>query len=907
MPARRLGLSAALLILLTALVVSAAAQPQPVIETKLENGLTVLMKESRAAAVVTAQVWFRTGSRNEHTGITGISHLLEHMLFKSSKNYKQGEITRMVRERGGIDNAATWTDFTYYWVLLSSEHLDFALEALAERLGNALLLEEEFEKERTVVLSELQGHENNPDRLLYQAVMAAAFKAHPYRWPVIGWQSDVENVTRDQLAEYYARYYHPNNATLVLVGDFDPEAAMRLIRQRFGGVPSRDLPPPVYTVEPVQRGERTVTIRREGSAERVMIGYHIPSLTDPDIYPIVVLDRILSGGRSGRLYQALVETRLAVSAWSSSGGRRDPSLFLLGATAQQGVTAQQIEQALLDQVEKARSSLPTDEELQAAKNQLEAYFIFQNDSVSDQGEQLGYYNTLDSWRYLDTLIPNIKAVTAEQVRTVAAKYLTRDNMTAGRFIPTDGGGGGAESEPPAGSVHALRLPDAREGVSYYAEHRPVAAESAVKAAEGRRLVEPHREVLDNGMVVIVHENHSNPTVAIAGNLKAGSCFDPPGKSGTASLTAEMLGRGTASRTALELARAVEFVGASLGASAGVESANFNASSLARDFDLILELLADQLRNPVFPQDQFENASARSLSRLEQSKESPRTRAFRAFNNSVFPPGHPYHEPTFDQAERELRSITRDDLVEFHRRYYRPDTTIITIVGDVDARAAVDAVKKYFGDWKADGPAPVVDIPTVMPSSPGERIVVPMADKSEASVVFGHAFGVRRSDPDFYAVRIMNQILGGAGALASLLGEEIREKQGLVYNVYSAFDASLGAGPWYASLGTSPKDVDRAVDTVKSVVERFREEGPTQEQFEQAREFIVGVFPIALETNAGIARAILSAEFNGLGMDFLANYAGIYRGVTLEQVRAAAAKYLRPDLATLVIAGPYEGN
>ncbi len=915
---------ALMMLLQLAMAGSLWAQAPGVKEVKLDNGLVVLMKETHAAPVFTAQVWFKVGSRNEHVGITGISHMLEHMLFNSSKNYKKGEITRMIRERGGIENAATWTDFTYYWQLLSSENLDLSLRTLAERVGRALLLPEEFAKERTVVLSEMQGNENNPDWLIYRNLWASAFMASPYHWPTIGWQSDVENIDIKQLRTYYHTYYYPNNATLVLVGDFDSEKALPLIKKYFGAIKAHPLPRPVYTTEPPQYGPRETVLRREGSAERIEMGYHIPALVDPDTYPLMVLDQVLSGGRSSRLYQALVETQLATSAWSSAGSRKDPALFMLGATARQGVHVDQLQKALQEQVEKAKSTQPTAEEMQAAKNQLEAYFVFQNDSVSDQGEQLGYYNTIADWRYLNTLIPKVKAVTPEQVQAVAKKYLTDDNVTVSKFIPTGPSTGGGPTVP-MGPVQMSKMP----GAAYYRPHpqplsweergaggashsprpslRPSSGQAPARGegVGGASTVKPHREVLPNGITLIVQENHSNPTIAIAGNLKAGSYFDPEGKSGVADLVADMIGRGTQKRSALQLAQETDYVGASVDTSAGVESARFSAKALKKDLPLVVDILSDELRNATFPQDQFERAKGQTLSDLEQSKEIPGARANRAFYNTVFPAGHPYHDLTFEQAEQQLQGITREDLVSFHKTYYRPDTMIIAIAGDVTPAEASGLVKQYFGDWQASGPKPEVSIPTVQPPARGSKIVIPMMEKSEVDVVFGYPMGIKRSDPDFYAARIMNQILGGAGALGSLLGEDIREKHGLAYNVYSTFDATLGAGAWYAELGTNPKNADQAIQLLKTDIEQFKKNGATKQQFTQAREFIIGVFPIALETNSGVAQMLLNAEFYGLGMDYIQNYAKTYRSVTLEQVNAAAKKYLHPDKAALVIAGPYQ--
>lgn len=887
------------------------AQPGSVIETKLNNGLTVLMKPVHAAPVFTAQVWFKVGSRNEHNGITGISHMLEHMLFNSSKNFGKSEISDMIRKRGGIENAATWTDFTYYWQLLGSDNLEFSLKTLSERVGNAKLTDKEFANERTVVLSELQGNENNPDRVLYNKVMSTAFQQSPYHWPTIGWQSDVEHISGQQLRDYYRTYYHPNVATLVLVGDFDPKVALGLIKKYFSSKPAGPTVPPVYTTEPPQHGERVILVRREGNAQRTMLGYRVPAINDPDSYALTVMDQILSGGRSGRLYQALVEKQLATDVYAMTGDRRDPSLYIMAASGRRGVTADQLENALLQQVETVKTTLPTDREMQAAKNQLEASLVFQNDSVSDQGEQLGYYNTITSYKYLDTLIPRLKAVTPEDVKRVANKYLNTDSLTVGKFIPTDGSAAGGSGAGPGaiGPTHVSSDMTWKSLASNYKRTTrtyvgPKPKPAATSSSSAVKRAKPTRVVLDNGMVVIVQENHSNPTIAIQGYTKAGSNFDPEGNKGTASLTAEMITRGTAKRNALQLAQASEFVGASVDTTVGTENLNFAAKALSKDFGLMLDVLSDELINSTFPADQLDQVRGGLLSELEQSKESPERQASRAFYNSVFPAGHPYHKLTVADAQAQMQAVTRDDLAAFYKTYYRPDTSIIVISGDVKTADAIAAVKQYFGDWKAEGPAPKVTIPDTLRQTAPKNMVITMKDKSQVAIVLGHAMGMRRSSPDYYAARLMNQILGGGGALGSILGDQIREQQGLAYDVYSTFDSGLGAGPWYAALGTNAKNVDKAIASLKRIVKDFTVKGATQKQYEQAREYLIGVFPIALETSDGMARTLLNAEFYGLGMDYIANYPKIYRSITLAQVNAAAKKYLHPDAATEVIAGPY---
>jgi zinc protease len=900
----RLLIITILLFVVSAINVFGGAITGNVIEKKLPNGLTLVMKEVHSAPVVNAQIWFRTGSRNEYSGITGISHLLEHMLFNSSSNYKKGEITRLIQERGGIENGATAQDFTYYWNMLSSEHLDFAIRILAEKTGNALLKPNELKNERGIVLSELQGYANQPDRLLYDAVNFTAYTAHAYRCPIGGWQTDVANVPHQDLVNYYKKYYYPSNATLVLVGDFDVNEAVRLATKYFGSKPAGKPASPLYTTEPVQHGEKRITLHREGSSERVLLAYHIPAFANKDTWALMMLDQILSGGRASRLYQSLVETRLASGSWSSASSRKDPGLFYIGATAMKGVSLDKLEQAIGDIIEQAKKQPPTENEMQAAKNQLEAYMVFQNDSVSDQGEQLGYYNTTGSWKDLDRMYENVKKVTPQQVQEVAVKYLTQDNKTVGRFIPIAPGpempGGGA------GALQAHANPTWDKLNKYPIDKLPVLAKTApISTKKQSQITLPKRYVLDNGLVLLIHENHSNPTVAISGLLKAGACFDPKGKSGTAELTASMLNRGTTERSALQIASQIEFVGASISFSAGDEAADFGAQCLTKDLDMVTQLLADQLRNPSFPEAQFSMLQRQMLNGIDQSKESTGAQAFRAFNNSVFPDGHAYHALTFEQQLAETSSVNRDDLVSFHKTYYRPDNMIVTVVGDVKPADVIALFKQRFGDWKGEGPKPVVDIPLIKSQTAPKKIVVNIPDKTEVSVVMGFASEIKRKDPDYYAYRIMNQVLGGSGALGSILGQEIREKRGLAYNVYSTYSGTLGAGAWYASLGTSPDNTTKAINTVTQVIKRYKEKGPTEAEFQNARRFIVGVLPIALETNSGMAGFLTSVENIGLGTDYLRKYRSIYGGVTIDQVKKAAKRYLHPEAATLVIAGSYK--
>ncbi len=905
-------------IVLVALVLVAAgafAAENQVTETVLPNGLKVLIKEVHSAPVFTHQIWYKVGSRNEHTGITGVSHIVEHMLFKGTKEYGKGQFSSIIQSKGGQDNGGTSSDYTLYYQLMSKDHLELVIKLEADRMKNALFDPKEFEAERIVVRSELEGNENDIDTVFYQTLQAVAYQVHPYRWPTIGYVQDVENVTRDQAYNYYQTYYQPNNATVVIVGDVDTQATLELVRKYYGSIPKGPEPPKVHLVEPKQNGERRFVLERPGTAARTMIAYHIPDISHPDVFPLMMLDQVLSGGRSARLYQALVEGQLATSAWSSSYPRKDPGLFTLGATGSEGVTAAQLEQALLDEVEKIKAAPPSEEELTRARNQLEAYLVFQNDSVTQQGELLGFYESVISWKYLETILPNVKEVTPADVQRVANQYLTKENRTVGWFDPVNSPTAGTGSGVGAPSEYNFKNPMEME-IAYYkspgsiATPRPI--ETVVNAKtptrlpeSGAKAVEPKRTVLKNGMVVIVHENHSNPTIAIRGTLKAGGYFDPAGKNGLASFTASMLDRGTTKRSSLDIANELEYVGASVGVSSDTEAVRFSGKSLSKDFNLVLDILSDQLRNPSFPQEQIDKVKGQMIVGLQMEQESPQQQAGRAFLRAIFPEGHPSRPQTLQEDAEAIQSFTRDDLITFHKKYYGPETTAIVIVGDVDFDEAVKAVENYFGDWKPTGTPAKMEFPKVQLAKSSSTQVIEMPDKRQVDVFYGHAGQLRRSDPDFYAAVVANHILGGGGGLDSKLGKHIRDDLGLVYSIGSGFDAGLGDGPWYMGFGTNPENVDKASAAADKVIRDFIKDGPTEQEFEETIDYITGSFPIRLETNDGVAGILSAAEFYGLGMDYIQKYTSYYRAVTIDQVREAAENHFHPDKATVVIAGPYK--
>lgn len=447
-------------------------------KTVLSNGLTVLLREMHHAPAASFWVWYRVGSRNEATGATGISHWVEHMLFKGTPTYPQGEFDKAVAREGGMFNGMTWLDFTTYFETLPSDRIDLALRVEADRMVHAVFDPAETEMERTVIISERQGNENNPGFLLSEAVQAAAFQAHTYHHAVIGWQCDLETMTREQLYRHYRTFYAPNNAIIALAGDFDSAALLARIEALFGGIPAGPALPPFTTKEPAQRGERRVTVEGPGSTAYIEIGYRAPQATHPDYHPLVVLETILSGAkgmslwgggtanRSSRLYKALVETELASDADCAISSTIDPYLFSFEATVRGGRTLQEVEAALLAEVQRVVEEPVSEGELAKAIKQTRAQFAYSSESVTDQGYWLGFSEVIADVDWFTGFMDHLAAVTVADVQRVARTYFKPSQRTVGWYVPTGEDSGaeelGSEAEEEPGSQWAGGAEEQRE-------------------------------------------------------------------------------------------------------------------------------------------------------------------------------------------------------------------------------------------------------------------------------------------------------------------------------------------------------------------------------------------------------------------------------------------------------------
>ncbi len=440
----------------------------------LDNGLRVLIQEEHTAPLASVWCWYKVGSKDEIPGLTGVSHWVEHMNFKGTKNIPRDQVKGIIEQFGGSWNGYTWIDQTTYLETATRDALDRMLFIESERMANCLYDPEDFESERTVIISELQGGENDPDQLLDTEVTAAAFKAHPYGHPTIGWLSDLQRMTRDELYGYYRRYYVPNNATLVVVGDVEPDEVFAAATRHFGAIQPGMVPPRIYSTEPAQIGERRVAIAREGTTAYLKMAYHAPAVGDRDFVPMLVLDAVLTGAkgvnlwssfrtpppqRAARLYRALVDSRLASSVAGAILPTQDPFLYSISATANSGVSLAAVEQAASEHIDQLARDGITEQELAKARRQLTARLVFENDSVTNIAHQIGYFATVATVEAYRELPSRIAAVSLDEVNGAAARYLKAINRTVGWFEPLPAGSGTpipGDEPPTSGPISEAR-------------------------------------------------------------------------------------------------------------------------------------------------------------------------------------------------------------------------------------------------------------------------------------------------------------------------------------------------------------------------------------------------------------------------------------------------------------------
>jgi zinc protease len=868
-------------------------------KTVLENGLTVLTKEVHTAPVVTVQVWYKVGSRNEERGLNGIAHQLEHMMFKGTNN-RPIQFGRLFSALGSDSNAFTSFDQTAYYGTVERDKLKALLVLEADRMQNALIDTEKLNSEKRVVISELQGYENSSEYRLNRAVMQAMYPNHPYGLPVGGNKVDVEKFTAEQVQKYYRNFYHPENAVVVIVGDFRTQTTIATVKGIFEKIPSLQQDDRLKTAKIAIKPQNTkshnpIILQEPGAAALLKAVYPLPGINHPDIVALDIMDYILSEGRNSRLYRALIDSGLASDVSASVASLLEAGWYHIDVTASPKQKLPRIDTVLQNAIAKLIQKGVTQEEIKRAKAQLSAAMILGNRDITNQAMQLGNDQIIaGDYRFIDHYLNAIHQVTPQDVQRVANTYLQPQALTVGYFQPTQAPINTKSISKANSTQTTENFSSGSVNLAEVKKYLPAIDSNSDSAS--RTL--PQQITLANGMRVLLLSDRSTPTVTLCAYFKAGSEFDPQHQAGLASMVAETLMSGTKTKDVLTLAKALEDKGSHLDFEISREGVRAQGSSLASDLPILLNTLGESVRNPSFPSKEVELVRQQALSGLNQDLDDPDEVARRTFVQSVYPKTHPLHIlPTTESIKR----VTRADITSFQAKHYRPDTTILALVGDFNSAQVRSLLETEFGNWQVKGEAPAAYYPAVvMPESP-ININSVLPGKAQVITYMGSA-AINRQDPRYYSALVLNQILGG-DTLSSRLGAEVRDRQGLTYGIYSNFLAGKNSGTFLIEMQTSPEDVTKAIASTRKLLGEMHKTGVTKEEVETAKRTAISNYIVSLTNPEELTYRILMNEVYGLDDNELRSFTTKIQSVTLEQVNQAARELLHPDKIVVATAGP----
>jgi zinc protease len=890
LPFRVLALVAAVAAATTAL----AAPPLPaqvrevegVHEYRLPNGLQVLLIPDATKPTVTVNVTYRVGSRLEGYGETGMAHLLEHLMFKSTKNI--ANVGAELSKRGMGFNGSTNSDRTNYHETFPADpaQLSWALKTEAERMTHANVIKKDLDTEMTVVRNEMESGENNPFRILIEKSNAAAYQWHSYGKDTIGARSDVENVNIPHLQAFYRKYYQPDNATLIVAGAFDAKAVLAQIVADFSPIPkpTRVLDP-TYTVEPVQDGEREVTLRRVGGEQDLFATYHIPSMASPEMPAFEIIATALGDTPNGRLYKRLVATGKATQAFAWANQAADPGQFNVGVMMKKDDDLAAAQKILLDTVEGLKIEPITADELKRTQLQLDKQF----DQLLADPEQLCLALSESiaggDWRLLFLDRDRVDAATLDQVNAAAVKWIKSSNRTLGRFVPTD-----APDRTPL-----AQRSDVDAALKTFTPKATVAAGEAFDSTPANLDKRTQVVTLPNGLkLALLPKKTKGATVEVSLALHFGALDNLRGLRVAAAGAGQMLGTGTTTKNRAQVADAFDALKTDWQVTGSDNGGNASLTTKRETLVPALELLAEVLRKPAFSADEFEQIRRQAVQGIEKAIEDPGTNASLSLSRAMahWPADDPRYVADFKESIAEAQGAKLDDAVAFYRSHWGADHADMAVVGDFDPAQVKAAVTRLFGDWKS----PVAYQRLGNPASDvvGQRLVTPLKDKANAVVVGQLPLKLQDADADYPALLLATHVLGGGGFDSRLL-TRLRQKEGVSYGVGAGISASAfepsGRVQFFAIY--APENRAKVEAGFDEEIARFVKDGITADELATAKKAMLAQRATGRTNDAGVAGGWAARLEIGRTWAFSAEQDAKIAALTLDQVNAAIRKWIVP--------------
>ncbi len=902
MPARRWAVVAALFATVSfapaaddKLVAAVNEQFKAMQSHTLANGLQVHLLPIPTAPVVTTMMAYKVGACDEDKSATGLSHYLEHLLFKGTDTLKPGDIDRLTQRNGGRNNAYTTEDMTVYHFDFAADRWKEGLKIEAERMRNTKVdAKHEFEQEKGAVIAELKKGEDGPWDLEYKAILPLLYPAKdPYSHPVIGEEKHVRGATAEVISRYYDTWYHPNNAALVIVGGFDADDALKTVKELFDKIPKADLPKRKL---PVVTKPRTAPVRKEMESKfdvaRLMVGFNTVKVGDDDDYVLDVIDDVLSNGRTSRLYKRLVEgEELANGVATSNNAGRHPGWFGVNVEMIKGRDRKAAEKAVFEEIAKLADKPIPEEEMKRVRRRMLAAFLFTKEDVHSVCDLIARGAMYDDPDYPKTYLAKVNKVTAADVQATVKKLLDPKKAAVVWSIPED------EVEKKGGLARVAGSRREPVPMSLSARATPPKKDSKPGAAPGVDLTKTKRVVLKSGITALLLENRRLPIVVADAFIKDVRLREPADKSGVAALLGDMLEEGSAKHTGEQIADLIEGTGGSL----SLSSSGGSVKVLTPDTDTGLGLLFECLTRPAFPKEAVERRRAQLLSTIADVETQPQNRARQTLNAAVYG-DHPFARSQYGKKEV-VKKLTVADLKAFHRETFTPAACVVVVVGDFDTAEMTKKLEDLTANWQGEPAKEVMVAAPPKEGKPGE-IIISDPTAAQTHVFVGH-LGITRNDPDYHALLVMDNVLGVGPGFTDRLSSTLRDRQGLAYTVNASIANSAGDQPglFVGYIGTFPNTYHDVRDGFLKEINRIRDEKATDQEVDDAKKYLVNSVPFVLATNDGIAGQLLLIERFGLGLDYLDKYKTAVEAVTVADVQRVAKKHLDPKKLTIATVGP----
>lgn len=841
------------------------------------NGLKVILEENRTSPVVALQIWVKVGSADEKDEEAGMCHFIEHMLFKGTEKRKVREAAREIESLGGTINAYTSYDQTVYHITIAGRYAETGLDILSDAIQHSTFDPSEFEREREVILEEIRRGEDDPSKRLFKQTMATLYQQHPYRRPVIGYQNTIRSIQRNQMVSFYKKWYVPNRIIFIAVGDFNTDEMEGKVRSAFKEFKPSSESLPHRIPEPNQKETRSILSHGNFKETYLQIALPISSARHEDTPALDVLSQVLGGGEPSRLVQKVkLEKGLVHSIYASSYTPKDPGAFIIGATLPAENVKRAIE-AIFEEVNRLGSEGVNSEELHRVKVNIESHLLYDRQTVQGQAGKIGYYElTVGDVQFEKEYMRRIALLQNEDIRKVLRKYFKSYQLNISIITPNE----------KADYFKNLSLKSSMEKLRL--DETLVEKKSSL-----------FKTVLDNGIRLIVKENPSIPIVTIQVSFLGGVRFEEESQNGINSFLAVMVTKGTRNQSSLEIAKRVERMAGSLNGFSGYNSFGLTFTFLSQYFEEAFHLLTEVMQQPSFDKEEMEKRRRLTLASIQQQEDDLGRLVFKLFRKTLYEK-HPYRmDPlgTLDSIQR----LTQKDLKEYYQRMVIPENMILTVVGDIDPKQVLVAVKKGFGDLKRESfRSPLISREVPLQKKRQAEIV---KMKEQAHFVLGF-LGVSYHHPDSYALTVLDAALSGQGGR---LFHELRDKESLAYALHFMAHPNLDPGFIGVYMGTHPNKLERAIEAVLRELKRVKEEGLTEEEVDRAKKYLIGNFEIGLQTNRAQANQMSLDELYGFGFDHYQKYPHEIQKVTKEDVNRAAKQYFNLESYAIAIIRPPSGK